>query len=117
MRDRRRRKRKATDKPAPPVQPTLDEIVKKVSETFARIAPDAIKRLTEYELRAKHAEERLAFLNDKLVGLLTKDQLEAAKVSGVGPADYAIYWIELWQKKMFQDNDAIGVKSFAELRR
>lgn len=117
MRDRRKRKRKATAKPTPVAQPTLTEIVAKVTAAFAEIAPDAIKKLTECELRAKRAEENFAFLNEKLVGLLTADQLEAAKVCGIDPALYAINWIELWQSRMFQDNNAIGVKSFAELRR
>ena len=117
MRDRRKRKRKATAKPEPVVQPTLTEIVAKVTAAFAEIAPNAISRLTEYELRAKYAEERLKFLHDKLVGLLSPDQIEAARISGCPPEVYAIEWIEIWREQIFPKSGAMGVMTLSRLQR
>lgn len=117
MRDRRKRKRKSINKPASVAQPTLDDIVKKVTAAFAEIAPDAIKRITEAEVRVKHAEDNFAFLNEKLVGLLSPDQIEAAKICGVDPAIYAINWIDLWREKIFPKDGTIGVQTLRDLHR
>ena len=115
MRDRRKRKPMATDKPAPPQIPTLEEIVKKVSAAFSEIAPDAIRRLTESELRAKRAEDNYAFLKEKLLAILTPDQIEAAKYCDIDPALYAINWIELLLKKQISLDGAIRVQTLREL--
>ena len=66
-----------------------------------QIVPDFTKRLSSAEQRAERSEVELATLRARLVGLLSLDQLEAAKICGCPPQVYAIECIELWKEKIF----------------
>ena len=59
------------------------EVLNRVEAFLDKIAPDVVKRLTNAEMRATHAETELERLQSRLRYLLSPDQLEAASVCGV----------------------------------
>ena len=79
-----------------------------LGETSIAQAQDTIGRnalLLQDMYRAEHramtAERQLAEFRNKLVRLLSPDQLDAAKVCGVTPEFYALECIELYKAKFF----------------
>lgn len=84
-------------KKAKPRRPNQIELLGRIETFLSMIAPDVVKRLTEAEMRANQAESDLAFVRDRLVALLSEDQLEAAKISGMTPEIYALACIDLWK--------------------
>ena len=90
-------------------------LVKQMERFFDEIAPDLVKRLTSAETRASHAETELARLQLRLTTLLNKEQLEAVKICGTTPEDYAIECIELYKEKFFP-HFAPDIRPLAALR-
>lgn len=111
----RTRKRKANEKPTPLPALTLEEIVKKVWATFNQISGDSVRLIADAQERARYDRAALDRLNGRLVGLLSADQIEAARISGCDPAIYAIEWIEIWREKMFPKDGVILPKPFDRL--
>ncbi len=79
-----------------------------LGETSIAHEQDAIGRnalLLQDMYRAEHramtAERDLAVIREKLVRLLSPDQLDAAKTCGVTPEFYALECIELYKEKFF----------------
>lgn len=70
--------------------------------------------LKDAEMRAAAAEKKHGELVRKFVALLSKEQIEHARIAGVLPEDYAIEWIGLCKEKFFSDNQLI-LQSFKEL--
>ena len=77
------------------------DITKSLEQLLRQIVPDFTMRLATAEQRAERTEIELTTLKQKLVGLLSKDQLEAAKICGCAPEVYAIECIEIWKEKIF----------------
>jgi hypothetical protein len=108
-------KKKAAS-PLPPIQqlPTQIKIVNEPSgrvESFLTKAEsffdNTLPRLVESIIQGRSGQERaeaeLRRLQDRLVGILSKDQLEMAMSIGVTPANYAIEFVEIWKEKMWAD--------------
>jgi len=57
--------------------------------------------LRDAEARAASAESKFKFISDKLVGLMTPDQMEHAKIAGCAPEVYAIEMLQLYRDKFF----------------
>lgn len=72
--------------------------------------------LQDAEMRAAEAHRNYFELSRKLVGLLTPDQIEAAKIAGCTPEVYAIEFIELAKDKLFPKFEA-AVQPLSDLRR
>ncbi len=82
-------------KPKPRVTPRKNETLDTLQRFLDKVVPDYTKRLQRAEAIALSKENELAFLKDKLAGLLTVEQFEAAKICQMEPALYALNWIEL----------------------
>ena len=89
----------------PPTQ--LDRI-----EAFLRTGADMTERVREAELMAAYHKNQYNILNDRLAALLTKDQLEAARVCGCAPAVYAIEFIELQKPRIFPSEHIVESTSW-----
>ena len=92
------------------------EVMSRVESFLDMIAPDVVKRLTDAEMRASHAESQLALLQSRLVSLLSADQIEAARVCGITPELYTIEYILLWKERMFKDIP-VGIVPLNQLAR
>jgi hypothetical protein len=57
------------------------------------------KALVDLELRCLRIEKSYEELRNKLVKLLSKEQIDAAKTCGVTPEVYALEWIEIYKDK------------------
>lgn len=77
------------------------EVMVRVEAFLDKIAPDVVKRLASAEARANHAETELQWLRSRLVGLLSPNQIEAAKICSMAPEHYAIEHIQLWKERIF----------------
>lgn len=82
-------------------RPSKSGVMLCIAKFFDTIAPDLVERLTSSENAANRANQRLAFIEGKLVGLLSKEQQEAAKICGISESDYALNLIELHKEKFF----------------
>lgn len=57
--------------------------------------------------RTEEIQRKYNELSDKLIGLLTPDQVEAARIAGCDPATYAIEWIELQKARIFPSQETV----------
>ena len=77
--------------------------------------PLLAQMLKDAEMRAEAATQKYNELSRKLVGLLTADQLDAARVCGVTPEFYAIEFIELAKNRLFPKFES-AIRNFSQLR-
>jgi hypothetical protein len=72
-----------------------------IASNTDNIAAKVLLRLNAAEIERDQYLKELTFLRKKLTSLLTKDQLEAARICCVTPEMYAIELIDLWRHKQF----------------
>lgn len=92
-----------------------NETLDRIEAFLSKIAPDVVKRLESAEMRVARAEAESAVIRNKLVSLLNRDQIEAARICNVTPEFYALEYIELWREKLFAESP-VGILSFRELK-
>lgn len=76
------------------------------------------KNYNELEHRCLLVERNYEDLRRRLVSLLSKEQIDAAKTCGITPEVYALEWIQIYKDGLRQYAPAFGdhVKSLVELR-
>ena len=93
---KRKRRARAKTKRTP-----RTSILASLESFLATIAPDVVRRLTSAERRADEAERKYGIIRDKLVSLMSPDQIDAAKIAGCSPEVYALEYLELWKDHLF----------------
>lgn len=86
-----------------------------LEKLLSQIVPDYTQRLYLAETKAAQLEEAHTLLKNRLVKLLSVDQMEAARICGCPPEIYAIECIDLWKEKIFP-SFARDIRSFPELK-
>lgn len=71
-----------------------------------KYGPSAILRLNAAQMERDEYKRQLEFLKAKLAGLLSPDQVEAAKICGCRPEMYAIEVIDMYKEKFFPHFDS-----------
>lgn len=99
-------KKRIATKKAPAIK---RDSLQRLDDFLNSVAPGFIGKLNTAEMRATHAEGALRLMQSRLVSILTKDQLEFAKISGISPELYALEFIELWKNRMLQDMNLLLV--------
>ena len=101
------KKRKAIKSPEKRLAEALNEIRSvRFQEFLDEIVPNYTKRLADAEEKRYNAERHLKEMEDRLIRLLTKDQLEAATICGCPPEIYAIEFMEIFKEKKHPDFSA-----------
>jgi hypothetical protein len=109
--------RKSIKKKARATPVTSVGVLKALKLFLDKVSPDFTKRLQLAEASASKKSQELRFIENKLEGLLTEEQIEAAKLCNMTPAIYALNWIELMQEgKMFERLSAPTLKFPAYVR-
>ena len=92
-------KRKRKTHKSPPKRKA--DLHRSLEQLLQQIVPDYVQRLASAEAKAERLGKELITLKVRLAGLLSKDQIEAAKVCGCAPEIYAIECIDIWKEKIF----------------
>lgn len=66
-----------------------------------QLQPLVAQLLKESEMRGAEYKRRYDFLCNKLVPLLTEDQVEHARIAGCAPEVYAVEMLQLYREKFF----------------
>ena len=96
------------------------EVLLTLKAFLDKVSPDFTSRLHHAEATALKAEADLKFIEDKLVGLLTQEQIEFAATYEMTPVVYALNWLELTQEgklgRAYAAKIPTYIRNFAELK-
>ena len=92
------------------------QIIDALDRFCSLVAPEFTARLAHAEAEAYKAKYELAFLRSKLAGLLSRDQIEAARIAGCAPEIYALEWIEIQKEHLAIPAFCGTYTSLADLR-